>query len=122
MPRQLARSHPLIEGHERCSPPLQGRAPPEPCDPTGIVHSNLETQGRCDRRGLGVLRSLGLVRRPRAITSRWITRPRLASVPSPPWGTCGLRTIIGFSRIGLVSSAASQHRPRRFPQDLQVER
>lgn len=34
----------------------------------GIVRWNLETRGRCDRRGLGVF--LGWNRRPRAITSR----------------------------------------------------
>ncbi len=122
MPRQLARSHRLKEGHERCGPPLQGQSSARTVRSHGVVHSNLETRGRCDRRGLGVLMSLGLDRRPRAITSRWVTRPRLASVPSPPWGTRGLRTIIGFSLLGLVSSAASQHRPRSFPQDLQVER
>ena len=43
LPGRRPGPHSLTEGHERWGHHCKGRVPPEPCDPTAFVHSNLDT-------------------------------------------------------------------------------
>jgi hypothetical protein len=97
-----------------------GRAPPEPCDPTACTQPRDTKALRSSRPRRAHVSRIGSQAAGHNVALGYPSKARQRSVPalgnSRPAYNHRLLTL-----LGLVSSAASEHRPRSFPQDLQVE-